>query len=305
MAVVISSVMPVLSNRPDFLPFSYLDQLAPLSIVAEVTATWSVALLKTSIALMLLQLQRTRGWSYFLYTIIGVQMLTATFVTVLQTTRCIPMRASWNPTITDKRCWSENAWKASLTVASVLIIVTDVIFALIPVTFLRHIRRSLRDRVIIGILMGLGLFASAASIVKLVMVQRYDGSGDSAANGLSIALWASIEAQVGIIAASIPCLRVAFQRFLSRIGIITSSEFTSGNDGAKSTWQGVHGKPTRNFNSRSAHFHGGGPRTSVKIMANQSDEDILVPGGSSRGVQHGGIERKTEIDIELASVKTT
>jgi hypothetical protein len=197
-----------------------------------------------------------------------------------------------------------DAWKASLTATSILIIVTDVIFALIPVTFLRHIRRSVRDRVIIGILMGLGLFASAASIVKLVMVQRYDESGDPPANGLSIALWASIEAQVGIIAASIPCLRVAFLRFLSRIGILTSSEFTSSNDGAKPTWQGAQGRPTRNFNSRSAHFHGGGPRTSIKIMANQSDEDILMPGDSSRGMQHGRIERKTEIDIELSSVKT-
>lgn len=305
MAVVIDSVAPVIGTHPEFLPFSFIDQVGPLTIVAELTSTWSVALIKTSIALMLMRLQRTSSWARFLYIVIGVQIATAAFVTIMQTTRCIPLEGLWKPAITDKRCWGEAPFKVGMTVASVLVIVTDVIFTLIPLSFLHNVRRSLRDRVIIGFLMSLGLLASAAAIVKALMVGRFDETDDASGHGLSIALWASIEAQVGIMAACIPCLRGAFLSLLSRAGLVTQVSSGAAGDGlGKPSRPSQGNQRTGTAASRGAtRNHGGfdGPRTSTRIVANDSDEDALMP-SSGRGVR---VERKTEIDIELASVEST
>ncbi len=306
MAVVIRTITPILGSRPEYLPLSFLGEAGPLTIVAEIASTWSVALLKTSIAIMLLRFQQARSWALFLYAVIGVQIATAVFVTIMQLTRCIPIQATWDFTLPQDRCWSQGSLKAGLTVAAVLVIITDFIFALIPLVFLRHVRRSLRDRIIIGFLMSLGLFASAASVVKAVTVQGFNDSSDSG-TGLSIALWASIEAQVGIIAACIPCLRAPFVRLLSRLGISSalSGNATSGN---KSGWQG-QSQPLGHGNSRSVRIHstakhGGFPssRAVAKGSLNDSEEDILGQDGGGQSARRDRIEVKTEIDIELASV---
>jgi hypothetical protein len=290
MAVIIRTVSPMLASRPEYQTLSHLNQVNPLSVVAEVTSTWSVALLKTSIAIMLLRFQRTRGWAVFLYSIIGVQIAAAVFVTIMQSTRCIPIQALWDPTITDKRCWTDQAFKVSMTVASVLVIVTDFIYAAIPLTFLRHVRRSLRDRLVIGFLMSLGLFASAASVVKTVIVQRFDGTTDYAGNGLSIAVWASIEAQVGIIAACIPYLRAPYLRLLGRLGISIGS-----SGGTRSVPMQGGGGGDRV----------GGSRTLTKHAPNESEEDILAPEHGGRGIVRERIEVKVDVDIEMAPVAGT
>ncbi len=305
MAVVIRTIVPILGHPP-YLPFSFVYLVGPLSLVAEITSTWSVALLKTSIAVMLLRFQQARGWARFLYFVMGVQIVTAVFVTVMQSTRCVPIQALWDTTLVANHCWSQGAFKVGLTVASVLVILTDVIFALIPLLFLRHIRRSIRDRLIIAFLMSLGLFASAASIVKTVIVQRFDQSSDASGSGLSIALWASIEAQVGIVAACIPCLRAPFLRLLGRLGL--SSELSGGTAGNKPGWQG-QSQPVGHTASRTVRIHGGskagggflGSRA-TQGTTNESDEDVLMPGALGRSATR--IEVKTDIDIELASVVT-
>ena len=94
MALIIATVSPVLTSHGQIMSFDSIAGVAPLTMVAEIATSWSVALVKTSIALMLVRLQQSRGWTYFLYTVIGVQVLTAVFVTIMHTTRCIPTSIS-------------------------------------------------------------------------------------------------------------------------------------------------------------------------------------------------------------------
>ncbi|KAK5661094.1 hypothetical protein OQA88_10984 [Cercophora sp. LCS_1] len=224
MSMMISIVEPVIVSRPQFVPFETLNRTAPRTIIAQATSSWSVALTKTSIAFLLIRLQQVQAWAICLYVIIGVQILAAVFVTILHTTRCLPTEAIWNPTIQDSWCWSPEAFKVAMTHASTLAVFTDVVFALIPLTFVRHIRSSPLHRVVIVGLMGLGLLASGASIVKTIMIFRLDQDGDASGHGLEIGLWASIEAQVGIIATCIPCLRAPFLRLLDRLGLRRSHQ---------------------------------------------------------------------------------
>ena len=305
MAAIIKTVEPTLaSSTIEYLPFSFMVAVVgPLSLMSAIVSTWSVALLKTSIAVMLLRFQQARAWAIFLYVVVGVQIATAVFVTIMQSTRCVPIQALWDPTLPQDRCWSQNSFKIGLTIAAVLVIVTDFIFALIPLVFLRNIRRSLRDRLIIGFLMSLGLFASAASIVKAVSVQGFDQSADSSGTGLVIAIWASVESQVGIIAACIPCLRAPFLRLLGLLGI--SSDLSGVTGGNKSAWQ-AQSQPLGGGTSRSVRIHSTAQHGGFvgKDTINDSEEDILARDDGGRSRRHR-IEVKTDIDIEMASVTAT
>jgi hypothetical protein len=219
MALTIAIVHPNLASPPpELLLFSELSRITPMTLVSQVCNQWATAMVKTSIALMLVRLQQTPGWKWFLYCLIVLQVLVAIFTTVLHTTRCIPIEAVWNMAITSKRCWSEDAFKAAMTVASSLVVATDLIYALMPITFLHHIRRSTLHRALIAMLLSLGLVASAASIVKTVFVHR-GSAEDPAGHGIVVATWASIEVQVAIIAACIPTLRADFFKLLSRLGL--------------------------------------------------------------------------------------
>lgn len=220
---MLTIIIPVIATRPKVLLFENLVRSAPLTIVSQITSSWSVALTKTSIALLLMRLQQARGqqvrgWTIFLYAIISVQIGAAIFLTILHTTRCIPLEGIWRPGV-QARCWSPRAFKLIITHASSMVVATDVVFALIPLTFLHHIRSTLLHRVVIAVLMSLGLLASSASVVKTVLTHRFDETADASAKGLEIAIWASVEAQAGIIAACIPCLRAPFMRLLERIGL--------------------------------------------------------------------------------------
>jgi len=313
MAVVIVTMYPLLGgSRPDSVPFSFILQVAPLSVVAEIMTTWSVALLKTSIAVMLLRFQHARSWTWFLYFVMGLQIVTAVYVTIMQSTRCVPMSDLWDPTIPDqqKRCWSVEAFKVSMTVTSVLVIITDVIYATIPLTFIRHIRRSALHRLIIGFLLSLGLFASAASIVKTVTIHRFDSTNDPSGDGMAIALWASIEAQVGIIAACIPCLRGPFIRLLSRLGIATeySGEATNNDSAWPDQNQAIGNNTPRSVRIPGDMERGdfGGSRPATRRTVKDSDDDsISVPFGDGRRTDRDRIEGKTDFNIELASLKAT
>ena len=231
--VMLVATRPSITGAP-FMSIATLLSTAPLSVVSELLSTWALALLKTSIAVMLLRLQRTSGWKKFLYGIIAVQIVTAMYLTVMHTTRCVPLTGLWNPLITEKRCWSDQAFRISLTVTSVIVIVTDVIYALIPLSFLRGMKRPVRDRIVIGVLLSLGLVATAASIAKAITVQGVGKGGNTSplSQGLAIALWASVEEQLAIIAACIPCLKSLFHRLLFRFGLLTAKEST-GNTGMK------------------------------------------------------------------------
>ncbi|KAK3364881.1 hypothetical protein B0T24DRAFT_712202 [Lasiosphaeria ovina] len=57
----------------------------------------------------------------------------------------------------------------------------------------------------IGVLMALGIFAAAASIVKAVVAADFGKTDDPNLEGISVGMWSLVEEQVAFIAACIPC----------------------------------------------------------------------------------------------------
>jgi hypothetical protein len=91
----------------------------------------------------------------------------------------------------------------------------------LPITFLWNLTKPRLEKVLIGILMALGLMASASAIVKSVYIARNLNVGaDILPKTLFLSIWAKMEELLGIIAACAPALKSPAERVLRRLGVI-------------------------------------------------------------------------------------
>jgi hypothetical protein len=66
---------------------------------------------------------------------------------------------------------------------------------------------------VVGIL-GLGIFATAAALVKVSYLPNYGKTGDWLWDSRNITMWTVIECNIGIIAGNLPCLKPLFRTVL-------------------------------------------------------------------------------------------
>ncbi|KAE9368221.1 hypothetical protein N431DRAFT_304507, partial [Stipitochalara longipes BDJ] len=179
----------------------------------------SVTCIKVGVTVQLLRFQTHHLWRLFLYSIIGFIVTTYTAYLLFDLLQCFPLEATWNLSITNKKCVGNSVFQKVSNTQSGISISTDIILSLFPLTFLRHLRRPRTEKVLIGILMAMGMMASAASITKAVLVHQWASATDSFKFGFAISMWTCVEMFIGIIAACLPTLKATFQKLLAKVGI--------------------------------------------------------------------------------------
>ena len=112
-------------------------------------------------------------------------------------------------------CWDRIFIEGNIIAFSTVQVSTDVVFSCFPLTFIVRLNQSLRERVVLSILMGLGLFASATAILRTAI--GVSVSKDQFKTGAEISLLALVDLHVGIIAATLPTPKSFFEGLLVRI----------------------------------------------------------------------------------------
>ncbi|KAK0702469.1 hypothetical protein B0T21DRAFT_353577 [Apiosordaria backusii] len=262
-----------------------------LAVLSQPIWAWSMAAIKISVAGMLLRLEQRKKIRHFLWVMIVLQVVVCIYGTLSAVLQCIPLHAAWDllSLVTDAKCWSKHAIRVNSICIASFNIVTDVIFALMPVTFLRKVQIPLRERVVIGILMALGIFASAASIVKATMAANFGRTEDPNLEGIQMGTWSLVEEQVAFIAACIPCLRKPFQSVLQHFGLVTT------NAASKQTAATGYGR--MNGHTGVSNVNGAIRMKSLTSSRAQSEEDILGGNGHQNGESE--IWRTTEVRVDL------
>jgi hypothetical protein len=192
-----------------------------LIFICQVLWYWSIALVKISVALLLLRIKPTRAWRIFLFSTIVLLVLTAITSTFFQFLQCRPFSVYWDPNVFLKggvTCVPQLAITGNITAASAVHVSTDLIFSFIPITFIRKLHRPRSEKIFLGILMGLGLFASTFAILRTAGVNMIYTSIDIFHDTVMFTLWSMLELETALIAATIPTLKGFMQRSLMRLG---------------------------------------------------------------------------------------
>jgi hypothetical protein len=146
---------------------------------------------------------------------------------------------------------------------------------LLPLTFIYMIQRSLREKIILAILMSLGLVASGAAIAKVVTLSRLPTATDPTWAGADAFIWANLEESIGMIAACIPMLKPLFERVLERCGLAG----TAGGCAARSKLTGTTGESRPATVVKSPGFWVGYRREQ------QASQQTFVAKGSDEAIQ--------------------
>lgn len=91
--------------------------------------------------------------------------------------------------------------------------------SVLPVTFIRSLRRPLHEKVLIGCLMAAGMGATGVAIARLLLIMGYLNNTGVRANMEQDILW-GLELTIGVLAASLPTLKAPVHRLLQSWGVL-------------------------------------------------------------------------------------
>jgi hypothetical protein len=239
-ATIVAGSYHGLGHHAVYLKRENLMYLAHVDFIRLICWLWSSTLIRCSVGLMLIRLKSNRVWVYGIGTIITIEVATAIVGTILNCVRCIPIQANWDRSIRGAKCWTpeqnqivlytiSSKWTPSYfdnsnLLSSGISITVDIIFSILPLTFILNLHLRKVEKFVLAFIMSLGLMASAAAIVKITKFRVYDIIRDPSYTVVPAALWSRIEEHLGIIAACIPCLRAHFKRAMKRLGLMTRSK---------------------------------------------------------------------------------
>ena len=102
-------------------------------------------------------------------------------------------------------------------------IASDFILSLLPVIFIRTLRRPLYEKVLIACLMGAGMAATGIAIARLFLIMGFLGKGPTATINVEQDIFWGMELTIGVLTASLPPLKAPVQRLLLSWGMLHSN----------------------------------------------------------------------------------
>ncbi|KAF2855767.1 hypothetical protein T440DRAFT_513858 [Plenodomus tracheiphilus IPT5] len=199
---------------------------------------FAYSFIKLSIGFFLLRLaDRTRWRPFLIGMLIFIAMFTigSTFAIIFQ---CSPVAAGYDytlrPPLGTAKCYDPTIFKNVGVFNSSINIATDLIFALIPIPMVWRLQVTVRTRIGLGIILSLGLFASAVAIYKTPMQANFFKETDWSGHGAWYYIWQQVEMHIGIIAACLPTIKPLFANFSSSIRTLTKGRSTNSLGPSKS-----------------------------------------------------------------------
>ncbi|OCK79704.1 hypothetical protein K432DRAFT_59635 [Lepidopterella palustris CBS 459.81] len=267
---------------------------------------WAICMVKVSIGFFLLRVAAT---AFFRRVIISIMVFMTIYTLVCFFTimfECTNLAVLWDSTV-KATCFTPQTLRALSYTNVALNITTDILFSLIiPIPMLWNVQMNIRTKSsVIGVL-ALGVFATAAALVKTSFLPSYGKHGDWLWDSRNLTIWNVIESNIGIVAGNLPCMKPLFRRVLGSIygggsGNVSNNKYY-GRGYAPGTGHSVN-----NYNSlgsrKTEEGYGAGPdlngdeahmmtritvraksSASVDSVSKMSDESITRLEGSKMGI---------------------
>ncbi|KAM0609217.1 hypothetical protein ACHAO3_001457 [Verticillium nonalfalfae] len=128
--------------------------------------------------------------------------------------QCRPLAYAWDISIPNGQCIPPAHLKFAAFFNSSVSVVTDFIFAVLPVPILWNVQLNWKVKSAVAAILSLGIFATAAAIVKITFLGQYGKHGDFLFDSSDLTIWTTVEICTAIVAACIPCLKPLFKAML-------------------------------------------------------------------------------------------
>ncbi|KAF1972601.1 hypothetical protein BU23DRAFT_467336, partial [Bimuria novae-zelandiae CBS 107.79] len=183
---------------------------------------WASALARMSIGFMLLRFEASKTWRVVLKILIFTQLCLPISLDVIALVQCRPIRAMWEY-VPDAVCWSLprmqtygyiNSGKFAIAIG----MLSDIVFAAMPIYLVWSLHRPVLERILISILMALGLLAATAEACIIYHAYLWNPRESTIRNWMPLFWWYRVE-EIGLIfAACTPFLKPLVERVLGRFG---------------------------------------------------------------------------------------
>ncbi|GAB1318555.1 Rhodopsin domain-containing protein [Madurella fahalii] len=187
----------------------------------------SMTLAKTSIAWFLLRVavQRIHKWIIYVASVMTiVSCCTFFFACAFQ---CSPVSYFWDKYTQPGTCISDGVVIALAYLFSVISIISDFIFALLPAWIVSHLNIKLKTKLALIALMGLGCLASAAVVIRIPYMGGI-ASDDFLYETAEIAIWSAVEQSLAITAGGLATLQPLVKLIGYKLGLTTSRPALAG-----------------------------------------------------------------------------
>ncbi|KAI8960345.1 hypothetical protein F5Y11DRAFT_330303 [Daldinia sp. FL1419] len=181
-----------------------------LNFISQPIYLWAIPIVKVSVGFFLIRISPSVYYKRILQGVMTF-LMAYTFVCFMTLMlQCNNLAILWDNRI-QTTCWSQSTLQGLSYANSTVNIITDIFFALLPIPMLWNVKINARTKASLICVLGLGVFACAAAIVKAAFISNYGKTGDFLWDSANLTIWISAETNTGIIAACLPCVKPMFK----------------------------------------------------------------------------------------------
>ncbi|KAK5993256.1 hypothetical protein PT974_06685 [Cladobotryum mycophilum] len=164
--------------------------------VATITYILNMMFIKLSIGVFLLRLSVKTIYNYIIRTSLTIIVFWSLGIFVWDILQCMPVEKQWDYRIT-------RGSVPRLGVLSLLLM----LLALLPIPMLWSVKMSKQAKATVIVILGLGIFASIATLIRFRFLDTLQDSGDLLFSSTEAMIWTIIEPGVAIVASSLATIR--------------------------------------------------------------------------------------------------
>ncbi|KAJ2906696.1 uncharacterized protein MKZ38_000432 [Zalerion maritima] len=223
-ATVLLSVKYGAGMRVEEVPDDYIALSMKWRWAGEVVWVITSVLLKYTVGIFLLPIC-TRKWQsrviWITLTIVTVYHAFYIFIVIFQ---CRPISWYWyrytskgkGGLLDDGECWSPSFSSRPTYASATINAAADWTLGLLPIALVWNLSMNRRMKLSLGLVLGLGSIASAATIVRFPYVHLLRDSHDPLYVFTDLAIWSTIENGLGLTASSLATLRPLFKKLFAK-----------------------------------------------------------------------------------------
>ncbi|KAL2193411.1 hypothetical protein P885DRAFT_45508 [Corynascus similis CBS 632.67] len=230
----------------------------PNGFIAMLRAWWfslllyiiSLSLTKVSICLLYLKIFTFEWARRAAYLVLIIVIITSLWAVSITFTYCIPLQATWDPTVKATFCHSQPTWWVNTGIT----IATDVMIFVLPIPIVSPLKLPRRQKLVLLCVFTIGFFVCIVSFVRLFILIQVKNSKDPDYTYMPARLsyLTALEVHTAIVVACAMTLKPLVQRFFPAL-------FTPRSDG---TYSGGHSASIgRGVGMRGGIRGGGGSST--------------------------------------------